>query len=114
MGRSSRQVGRVAGGRVLLSVRKQARVAANVLRDLLESAGIGLGTASATRGIADVNHAWCRCGDRGGWCRHVFGSYTGSRSVGNDVAGRDSSRGELGLRPSEALCWAWRFRVVAS
>ena len=83
-GKSSRQVDGVAGSRVLSPVRKQAHVAANVLRDLLESAWIGLGAASATWGIADVDHAWCRCGDRGGWCRHVFGSYSGSRSVGND------------------------------
>ena len=91
-----------SGNRVLLSARKQAHVAANsyprlVLRDLLESAWIGLGTASATRGIADVDHAWCRCGDRGGWFGHVFGSHTGSRSVGNNVVGREDSWGELGI-----------------
>ena len=82
--------------RVLPSVGKQANVAADMLRDLLESTGIGLGTASATRGIADVDHAWCRCGDRDGWCGHVFGSHIGSRGVGNDVVGRDDSRGDLG------------------
>ena len=95
-GKSSRRVDGVAGSRVLPSVRKQAHVAADVLRDVLESTRIGLGTASATRGIADVDHAWCRCGDRGGWCRHVFGSHIGSRGIGIDVVGRDNSRGELG------------------
>ena len=90
-GKSSRQVDGVAGSRVLPSIGKQANVAANVLRDLLESTGIGLGTASATRGIADVDHAWCRCGDRDSWCMHVFGSYIGSRGVGIDVFGRDNN-----------------------
>ena len=96
-GKRSRQVDGVAGSRVLPSVGKQANVAANVLGDLLESTGIGLGTASATRGIADVDRAWCRCGDRNGWCRHVFGSDIGSRGVGIDVVGRDNNRGEFGI-----------------
>ena len=82
---------------MLPSVGKQAHVAANMLRDLLESTRIGLGTASATRGIADVDHAWCRCGDRGGWRRHIVGSYIGSRGVGIDVVGRDNNRGEFGI-----------------
>ena len=57
-GESSRQVDGIASVRVLPSVGKQANVAANMLRDLLESTRIGLGTTSATLGIANVDHAW--------------------------------------------------------
>ena len=96
-GESSRQVDGVASVRVLPSVGKQANVAADMLRYLFESAGIGLGTSSATRGIADVDHTRCRCGNRGGWCGHVFGSHTRSRSVGNNVVGRDDSWGDFGI-----------------
>ena len=96
-GESSRQVDGVASVRVLPSVGKQANVAADMSGYLLESAGIGLGTSPATRGIADVDHAWCRCGNRGGWCGHVLGSHTCSRSVGNNVVGRDGSWGDLGI-----------------
>ena len=96
-GESSRQVDGAASVRVLPSVGKQANVAADMLRYLLESAGIGLGTSWATRGITDVDHAWCRCGNRDGWCVHVFGRHTCSRSVGNNVVGRDGSWGDLGV-----------------
>ena len=95
-GKSSRQVGGVAGSRVLPSVGKQATIAASMLGDLLESTRIGLGTASATRGIADVDRAWCRCGDRDGWRRHIVGSDIGIRGIGIDAVGRDNNRGEFG------------------
>ena len=75
----------------------QANVAASMLRGLLESTRIRLGAASATRGIAGVDHAWCRCGDRGGWRRHIVRSYIGIRGVGTDVVGRDNNRGEFGI-----------------
>ena len=96
-GKRSRQVNGVAGSRVLPSVGKQENVAANMLGDLLESTRIGLGTAPATWGIADMDHSWCRCGDRDDWRRHIVGSDIGIRGVGIDVVGRDTNRGEFGI-----------------
>ena len=96
-GRSRRQVDGVASSRVLLSVGKQAHATANIVRDLLESERIEFGTASATRGIADVDHAWCRCGDRDGWRSHIAGRDIGIRGIGIDVVRRDNHRGEFGI-----------------
>ena len=91
-GEISRQVDGLANVRVHLPVGKQAHVAADMLIHLRKSTRIGLWTPSATRGITDVDHARCWCGNRDGWCGHVLGSHTFSRSVGNGVVGRDDSR----------------------
>ena len=82
---------------MLLSVGKQAHATANVVGDLLESARIGFGTAPATRDITDVDHAWCRCGDRDGWRIHIVGRDVGIRGIGIDVVRRDNYRGEFGI-----------------